>query len=131
MSMQRSLRGSAAVLAALVLAAPAAAWAQDGVKVLRLRTEKVPLYDCADSAKRKLEFARKDFQGSWPVVADGGAATPSGFLRVQVGAEQYCVRAYAVETDKPIAASSECGAVVASAQQKSAATRGLGSECKK
>jgi hypothetical protein len=129
MRMQRSLRGSAAVLAALVLAAPAAARAQDGMKVLRLRTEKVPLYDCADSARRKTEFARKDFQGSWPVVS--GGTTPSGFLRVQVGGEQYCVRAYAVETDKPIAASSECGAVVAAAQQKSAATRGLGAECKK
>lgn len=128
MRTRRSPRGDV-VLGALLLAAASTAWAQDTVKVLKLRTDRVTLYDCANGA-RKSEFARKDFQGSWPVVTSATPA-PSGLLRVQVGAEQYCVRAYAVETDRPIAASAECGAVVAAAQPKSAATRGLGGECKK
>jgi hypothetical protein len=128
MPMWRS-RWVEATVAAALLAAGGAAWAQEPSRVLRLRTEKVTLHDCADTA-RKTEFARKSFQGSWPVVS-GSPAPPPGFLRVKVGDEERCVRAYAVETDRPIAASAECGAVVGSLQPRNAATRGLGEECKK
>jgi hypothetical protein len=118
------------VLAALLLAATdTGVGAEQAVKVLRLRTEKVALYDCKDGSK-KSDFSRGDFKDPWPVVG-GSPAPPTGMIRVQVAGQPYCVRAYVVETDRPIAASAECGAVVASSQQKSAATRGLGEECKR
>lgn len=106
-----------------------AAGAEPGVKVVRLRTEKVALLDCTDGGKRG-DFPRADFKDPWPVLA-GSPAPPPGLVRVEVRGQPYCVRAYAVETDRPIAASAECGAVVASPQPKSAATRGLGEECKR
>ena len=112
--------------ALLVAVATAAAPAEDAWKVTRLRTEKVTLYDCKDPTK-KTEFARKDFQDPWPVISGPSAG---GLLQVRVGGQPYCVRAYAVETNKPVSASSECGAVVAAGQPKSAATRGMGEECK-
>lgn len=101
--------------------------AQD-VQVTKLRTAKVALLDCKDGAK-KMDYAQKDFQAPWPVLAGPSEA---GLLTVKVGNEQYCVRAYAVETNKPVAASSDCGALVAANQPKAGATRGVGgADCKK
>jgi len=112
----------------LFIVATSATWADEALKVTKLRTEKIALYDCSDGTKTG-EYARKDFQGTWPIVPSS-TSPPSGLLRVQVGEQQYCVRAYAVETNKPISANPECGAIVAMAQPKSAATRGLGGDCK-
>lgn len=125
---RRPLVELALVTLCLAAADPAAS-AEPAVKVTRLRTEKVALYDCAEGSKKR-DFSRSDFKDPWPVLA-GSPAPPAGLLRVEVAGQPYCVRTYAVETDRPIAASSECGAVVASGQQKSAATRGLGEECKR
>jgi len=123
----RSVHPREAVVGAVLLIAVGSAAAQEAWKVTKLRTEKVALYDCASGSK-KSDYARKDFTDPWPVL---GAPTPGGLLPVRVGGKQYCVRPYAVETNKPVAASSECGAMVAAGQPKSAATRGLGDECKR
>jgi hypothetical protein len=101
----------------LLIVATSATWADEALKVTKLRTEKITFYDCSDGTKTG-EYARKDFQGAWPIVPSS-TAPPSGLLR-----------AYAVETNKPISANPECGAIVAMAQPKSAATRGLGGDCK-
>jgi hypothetical protein len=85
----------------------------------------VALLNCADGT-RKGEFARDRFSEPWPVLSTAAG----GLLEVRVEGEPYCVRAYAVETNRVISASAECGAVVAAKQPKSAATRGLGEECK-
>lgn len=122
-----AIRRDVVVAVALLVAVGTAVAAQDEWKVTKLRTEKVTLYDCKEGNK-KSEYARKDFRDPWPVL---GPATAGGLLPVRVGGRQYCVRPYAVETNKPVAASSECGAVVAAGQVKSAATRGMGEECKR
>ena len=120
------------LVGALLLAALGASWADEAAKatkVTKLRTEKVTLYDCK-TGTRETDFFRNDFRDPWPIVP-GSTAMQGGLLPVKVGDKQLCVRAYAVETDKPISASSECGAVVAMQEPKSAATRGLGGECKR
>lgn len=103
-----------------------AAWAQPDLKVVKLRTEKVALLDCNDGSKKR-DYERASFQGPWPA----GPSKQPGLLAVEVGGAWYCVRAYAVETNKPVDVRAECGAVVAEKQPKSAATRGIGEECPK
>jgi hypothetical protein len=118
-----------AVVGLLLLGVWSGIGAEETLKVVKLRTEKVGLFDCKDSTK-KSEFSKKEFREPWPVLSTSSVTPPSGFLQVVVGGEHYCVRAYTVETNKPIPASAECGALVAVDQPKSAATRGLGKECK-
>ncbi len=115
-----------------MLAAFGASWAGEAAKatkVTKLRTEKVTLYDCK-TGTRQTDFLRKDFRDPWPVVA-GPTDMQGSLLPVRVGDKELCVRAYAVETDKPILASCECGAEVTMQEPKSAAPRGLGGECKR
>jgi hypothetical protein len=126
MRVQQRLRD---VVVMMVVLGASAVWAGE-LQVTKLRTEKIGLYDCKDGTK-KADFARKDFQGSWPVLQDQSVVASSGLLPVSVGGQPYCVKAYTVETNKPMAVSAECGAMVAAAQPKSAATRGLGEECQK
>jgi len=121
-----TLRPSALLVLVLLIAVATAA-AQGASQVTKLRTPKVTLFDCATGAK-KTDVAQKDFQGPWPVT---GQPTADGLLPVKVKDETACVRVYAVETDKVITTSSDCNAVVAANQPKSAATRGVGEDCKK
>ena len=64
----------------------------------------------------------------WPVTPDD--KVDESLLRVKVDGADYCVRLYAVETDKAVSATAECGALVAANQPRSGATRGVGEECK-
>jgi hypothetical protein len=139
----RALLHEVMIVVLLVLAVGSAA-AQS--EVTRLRMDKVTLYPCTepernlDEAQTKLagnaEFAKKpkpvgraEFSTRWPILAGPSKA---GRLTVKVGDELYCVRAYAVQTDEPINAGADCGTMVATAQPRSGATRGLGNEhCRK
>jgi hypothetical protein len=120
-----ALRPSALVVF-LLLATVATAASQDASRVTKLRMPKVGLYKCPDGTEKLKEVSQSDFRGSWPVT---GKPTDSGLLPVKVDGADYCVRMYAVETDKVISTSSDCGAVVASNQPKSGATRGVGENC--
>jgi hypothetical protein len=130
---ERRMRWCEALGIALLLggpsAAPAAA-AEETWSVKGLRTEKVTLYDCnpdRDKRKPQMDVARKDFKGPW--VATRDPASPL-YLKVQVDRAEYCVRAFAVDTEKPVAIERdrECGAMVAGKLPKTGATRGVG-EC--
>ena len=116
----------ASLLALSALAPSTSARAEDAVQVTKLRTPKVALYDKPNGAK-VLEATGDSFKGPWPVLG----SSPEGFLQVDVAGKHYWVRAYAVETNRPIRTSADCGAVVASRQPKAGATRGIGEECKK
>lgn len=105
----------------LVLAVGSAA-AQD--QVTRLRMDKVSLYACEDPGRKIKDFGRNEFQAPWPIKP--GGPSKEGLLAVEINGEPYCVRAYTVETNKPVHASGDCGTMVASAQPRSGATRGLG-----
>jgi hypothetical protein len=119
-----------ALLLGSASAAPAVA-AEETWTVKGLRTEKVTLYDCnpdRDKRQPQMDVTRKDFKGPW--VATRDPASPL-YLKVQVDRVEYCVRAFAVDTDKPVAIERdrECGAMVAGKLPKTGATRGVG-ECK-
>jgi hypothetical protein len=120
-----ALRRSAPIVLVLLAAAVTAA-AQGASQVTKLRTSKVTLFDCADGSKKK-EVSQSDFKAPWPVTSK---PTEAGLLPVKVDGVDYCVRLYAVETDKAITTTSECGALVAANQPRSGATRGVGEECK-
>jgi hypothetical protein len=112
------------VLAILFACVTAVAWAND--QVTGIRTEKIDLYDAPKGAK-KGEVRKDAFKGPWPIVG-----TPQdGFLQVRTDSGEFWVRRFAVETNQKIQSADECGVVVSGRQQKSAATRGLGEECKK
>jgi len=124
-----STRLQCAAFGVLLLVAPSASLAEPEMKVVKLRIDKVALYDCKDGTK-KLEYARKDFRSPWKVIAKSSVSPPPGFLRVEVDGQLYCVRAYVVETDKPVPTSAECdpGAV---SSPRIGASRGVGEVCAK
>jgi hypothetical protein len=116
----------------LLLAGATAPAVAETFSVKGLRTEKVTLYDCnpdKDKRRPQMDVARKDFHAAWPATRD--PVSPL-FLRVQIERTEYCVRAFAVETDRPVAIQkdAECGAMVAGKQPKTGATRGVGEACK-
>jgi hypothetical protein len=114
----------AAVLASLLAAPPATA--QQATKVMRLRTDKVTLFDAAVNGKAVRDFQKSDFKVPWKVIA----VSPEKMLQVEVDGAKFWVRPYTVETDAVVQAPSECGAVVAKQADRIGATRGLGDECK-
>lgn len=127
----REALGIALLLGGAGSAAPAAAQGNETFSVKGLRTEKVTLYDCnkeKDQRKAVKDVAKKDFRGPWSATRD--PASPL-YLKVQVDREEYCVRAFAVETDRTVTIETgvECNAMVAGKQPKTGATRGVG-ECK-
>ena len=98
----RNLRRLEATVVALLVACAGTTWAQETFSVKGFRTEKVTLYDCnPDKEKRKpqREVARSDFRGPWSASRDPSSPL---YLKVQVDKSEYCVRAFAVETDKPV-----------------------------
>ncbi len=113
-------------LAGLMCSATAGAFADTSYNVIKLRGAKVALFDKPNGAKVG-EVTKDQFKGLWRVT--GGPK--EGHLQVQVDGKQVWVKTFAVETDRPVTASAECGATVAIAEPQSAATRGLGEECKK
>ncbi|HYB44435.1 MAG TPA: hypothetical protein VEL75_21850 [Candidatus Methylomirabilis sp.] len=116
-------------VAALLLATGGGAAAAEQVLVTKLRTDHVSLYDCNGPKKKPdREYDRAAFKGPWRATEDESMPL---FLRVRVDGKEYCVRKFAVETDKAVTVKkdSQCGAVVAQQQQKSGATRGLGEGC--
>jgi hypothetical protein len=94
------------------------------------RTETVRLYSCKETATKVAEHQRDKFPSPWRVVPNSPTAPwPNGFVRIEVQGNEHCVRAYAIDTNQSIRVTGECGPVVTA--QKSAATRGVGEDCKK
>ena len=92
-----------------------------------LRTERVDLYDCGPG-KRKTDqkLTRAGFPGSLPATTEPGSSV---YLRVHVNGQPYCVMAYAVETDKTIAAPEAKCIRVAGTQGNTGSNRGIGNGC--
>jgi len=124
-------------VAVIVLLAAGAVWADEELSVVKLRTDKVALYDCKSGTRTDYvpseEFVdqSKDRHGPWK-ASQGASGTPAaGFLQVGVKGRQYCVKPWEVLTNKRVSVDADCDAVVAATQPKSAATRGVGENCPK
>lgn len=128
---RRPMRWRDALGFTLALSAVAAPVAAETFSVTALRTEKVTLYDCnpdKDKRKAQAEVDRKSFVPAWPATRD--PVSPL-YLKVHANGGEYCVRAFAVQTDRPvrIEKDAECGAMVAGKQPKTGAIRGVGEKC--
>jgi len=127
-------RSALIVFVLLVTAANAAE--QRPTQVTKLRTPKVALYNCPDGAKKLKEVTQQEFVGKQesefrgPWLIDPKKEVDGSLLPVTIDGKEYCVRLYSVVTDTAITATSECGALVAANTPKSAATRGVGEDCK-
>jgi len=125
-------RSALIVFVLLVTAANAAE--QRPTQVTKLRTPKVALYNCPDGSNKLREVTQQEFLGKQefrgPWVVDPKKEVDGSLLPVTIDGKEYCVRLYSVETDKAVTATSECGALVAANTPKSAATRGVGEDCK-
>jgi hypothetical protein len=119
-------RSALIVFVLLVTAANAAE--QRPTQVTKLRTPKVALYNCPDGATKLKEVTQQEFRGPW--LIDPKKEVDGSLLPVTIDGKEYCVRLYSVVTDAAITATSECGALVAANTPKSAATRGVGEDCK-
>jgi len=113
------------VALALLLVSGQATGQSAAGNVIKLRSASVGLYDKPNGIKIA-DFPRDQFRGRWKIVG----APKEGFVNVEVEGRPVWVKSYAVESDNRVVANSECGAIVASAQPKAAATRGLGEECR-
>jgi hypothetical protein len=118
-----------AIVVLLLLVAPGASWPQEArFNVKALRTDRVDLYDCGmDKKKTGQELTKVGFSGSLPATTEPSSPV---YLRVQVNGQSYCVKAFAVQTDKAITVpDKECGSRVAGKPVNTGAVRGIGNGC--
>ena len=125
----RRVRWREAAGAALVLIVGGAAWAQDAFNVTGLRMNRVTLYkDC--NMEKGIPFTRDDLEKRKPLRATKDPNTSVHYW-VKLDDGNYCVKAFAVETDKPVPVvkDEECNTKVAGRPPKTGAVRGVGEKC--
>ena len=97
--------------------------------IVGLRMSKVTLYrDC--SMDKGVPFSREDLEKRKPWRATNDAKT-AVYYWVKMDGADYCVKAFAVETDRvvPVAKDEECKTRVAGRPPKTGAVRGVGESC--
>lgn len=108
----------------LCLSLPAAAEAP--VVVNKLRLPRVVMFD-APRGTPIGEIQKTDYvAGAWTVAGQ----PDEGFIRLSGNGKIFYVKTGAIDTDKRIASSAECGVKIAGKVEKIGATRALGEECK-
>lgn len=136
---RRLVRWREAAVTAAVLAAASAgrtpgvsAQATPGPEsfnIVGLRMSRVTLYkDC--SMDKGVAFSREDLEKRKPWRATTDAKT-AVYYWVKMDGADYCVKAFAVETDRvvPVVKDEECRTRVAGRPPKTGAVRGVGENC--
>ena len=125
--------GGGLVLAAAGAVSPPAPRAEDGppqsFNIVGLRMNKVTLYrECA--MDKGVSISRDDVEKRKPWRATSDPKT-SVYYWVKMDGVDYCVKAFAVETDRvvPVAKDEECRTRVAGRPPKTGAVRGVGENC--
>ena len=125
--------GAGLVLTAAVAAAPPPLAAQgtptESFNIVGLRMSKVTLYrECA--MDKGVSISREDVEKRKPWRATADPKT-SVYYWVKMDGADYCVKAFAVETDRavPVAKDEECRTRVAGRPPKTGAVRGVGENC--
>lgn len=125
-SLARLLRLAAVAVGTATLAG--FAFAADPVLVTKLRPPKVVMFDAPENGSPVGEVGRDQYvAGAWTVAGEA----KNGYLPIKADGKSFWVKTFAVDTDRKVAASAECGVVLASAERKIGATRALGEECRK
>lgn len=113
-------------LAAILVTQSLLVGAAEAVHVTKLRTAKVVLFD-APEGNQIGEVLRDQFTpGSWTVKGD----PQRGYVQVVGNGATFWVKNFAIDTNRRIASTAECGVQLAGSERKMGATRGLGEECK-
>jgi hypothetical protein len=112
-------------LAGVLLFLMGQGFAGEPIKVTKLRTGKVGLYDKPNGTKTA-DYLREQFSSPWTVTG----VPKEGFIPVEVDGKPFWVKSFMVETSQAIAVNKECNVVVGKKEPKMAATRGIGEECK-
>lgn len=115
-----------AVVATLLFSFSLLASAADAVKVTKLRLGKVVMFDGPNGTP--IGDIQKDqyVAGSWLVASEPQA----GYIKVTGDGKSFWVKSMAIDTDKRVATSAECGVKVVGSSERIGATRALGEECK-
>lgn len=100
--------------------------AADQIRVTKLRTGTVTRFDAPRGAVLDTVERDKYVAGSWALVGEPQA----GWVEVSGDGRNFWVKNSAIDTDRRIASSADCGARIAGLGDKIAATRALGEECK-
>ena len=138
--MRRRLdRWREAAVTAAVLAVAGAGWTPgasaqatsgpESFNIVGLRMSRVTLYkDC--SMDKGVAFSREDLEKRKPWRATTDAKT-AVYYWVKMDGAEYCVKAFAVETDRvvPVVKDEECRTRVAGRPPKTGAVRGVGENC--
>lgn len=136
---RRLVRWREAAVTAAVLAAASAGWTPgvsaqatpgpESFNIVGLRMSRVTLYkDC--SMDKGVAFSREDLEKRKPWRATTDAKT-AVYYWVKMDGADYCVKAFAVETDRvvPVVKDEECRTRVAGRPPKTGAVRGVGENC--
>jgi hypothetical protein len=118
-----------AVVFSMSLVAAGLAWSQETFNVTALRLSKVTLYkDC--NMEKGIPFTREDLEKRKPWQATKDPNTSVHYW-VTMDGEKYCVKAFAVETDRsiPVAREEECNTRITGRPPKTGAVRGIGESC--
>lgn len=136
---RRPERWREAVVAAVALAGATAGWTPgvsaqgtpgpETFNIVGLRMSKVTLYrDC--SMEKGVSLSREDLEKRKPWRATNDAKS-AVYYWVKMDGGDYCVKAFAVETDRPVPVvkDEECRTRVAGRPPKTGAVRGVGESC--
>ena len=107
---------------ALVISATAA----ETVHVTKLRLSRVVMYDAPNGTAIGDVEKEQYVAGSWTVAGEPQA----GFIKVNGNGKTFWVKNLAIDTDKKVTTSSECGVKIGGNVEKIGATRALGEGCK-
>lgn len=126
-------------VAAVTLAVASAGWTPavsaqgapgtEAFNIVGLRMSRITLYkDC--SMDKGVAFSREDLEKRkpWRATTDANTAV---YYWVKMDGADYCVKAFAVETDRvvPVVKDEECRTRVAGRPPKTGAVRGVGENC--
>jgi len=109
--------------------------AADELQITNLRGNSVDLFGCDDLSKSVWRVSQSEFRGPgkfrgpWPATKEPDKPM---FLRVVVNGDRYCVKAYLVEANTPVPATSAGGECQPKGgkQSKPAFSRGVGEGCR-
>lgn len=111
---------------ALITAIAAPAHASEPVKVTKLRSAKVMIFDAPEGTQIGEALREQYTPGTWTVRSE----PQRGYVQIAGNGTTFWVKNFAIDTDRRISSSAECGVKLAGSERKMGATRGLGEECK-
>jgi hypothetical protein len=128
------IRGMVVIWAMVTVAFTGSSASADELQVTKIRGDSVDLFSCDDLSKSVGQVSQNEFRGPgkfrgpWPATKQSDRPL---FLRVVVDGDRYCVKAYLVEANTTMPATSAAGECKPKGgkQPKPGFSRGVGEGC--